>query len=368
MLPVADRRAGARATRGGCTPDATRATLGRRPAACTGSPPSPGWPRRGCSATWSRTSSDGRPRSTVDRVAAGHRRLRGRSRRCWSALAVLASARLGEKVLAELREDFVDRVLALPLSTVERAGTGDLLTRTSRDVDALSAAVRHAVPETLIALVTVVLTVGALLLVGPLLALPCAGRACRCCGSAPAGTCKPGPRRLPARERRLRRHHRRPGRDRRGRPHRRGAAACSGGGIERTDADIARARARAERYTLRLRTVWFPLGGARLRDPGRGDAARRRPVLHPRAGSRWARSPRPRCTSQQLIDPLDRLLMLARRAAGRRRLAGPAARRRRRARRPEPRRRPARPASELRGRRTCATPTARAATCCTAST
>src|SRR3954469_247948 len=38
--------------------------------------------------------------------------------------AVFASARLGERVLAELREDFVDRVLDLPLSTVERAGTG----------------------------------------------------------------------------------------------------------------------------------------------------------------------------------------------------------------------------------------------------
>ena len=49
--------------------------------------------------------------------------------------ATLASARLGERVLAELREDFVDRMLAIPLSTVERAGTGDLLTRTSRDVD-----------------------------------------------------------------------------------------------------------------------------------------------------------------------------------------------------------------------------------------
>ncbi|MGC1213929.1 MAG: ABC transporter ATP-binding protein [Micromonospora sp.] len=87
--------------------------------------------------------------------------------------AHLASARLGERVLAQLREDFVDRVLALPLPTVERAGTGDLLTRTSRDVSALSRTVRFAVPETLIAVVTVVLIVGALVLTGPLLALPC---------------------------------------------------------------------------------------------------------------------------------------------------------------------------------------------------
>src|SRR5215471_16428590 len=37
--------------------------------------------------------------------------------------AYYASTRLGEQVLAELREEFVDRVLGLPLSTVERAGT-----------------------------------------------------------------------------------------------------------------------------------------------------------------------------------------------------------------------------------------------------
>ncbi|HEY9525370.1 MAG TPA: ABC transporter ATP-binding protein [Thermopolyspora sp.] len=85
--------------------------------------------------------------------------------------AVYASARLGEKVLAELREEFVDQVLALPLSTVERAGSGDLITRTSRDVDALSESVRHAIPETLIAIVTGAFIVGALILVGPLLAL-----------------------------------------------------------------------------------------------------------------------------------------------------------------------------------------------------
>ena len=86
--------------------------------------------------------------------------------------AVLASARLGERVLARLREDFVARVLSIPLSTVERAGSGDLLTRTTRDVATLSEAVRFAVPETVIATLTVVLVAGAMALVSPLLALP----------------------------------------------------------------------------------------------------------------------------------------------------------------------------------------------------
>jgi ABC-type multidrug transport system fused ATPase/permease subunit len=86
--------------------------------------------------------------------------------------AVLASAQLGERVLARLREDFIDRVLAIPLSVVERAGSGDLLTRTTRDVDALSKCVRFAVPETMIALITVALVVAALIVVSPLFALP----------------------------------------------------------------------------------------------------------------------------------------------------------------------------------------------------
>ncbi|MDP9319355.1 MAG: ABC transporter transmembrane domain-containing protein, partial [Actinomycetota bacterium] len=73
---------------------------------------------------------------------------------------------LGEKVLADLREDFVEQSLALPVSTVERAGTGDLLTRTSRDIEALGWSVRFAVPETIIALVTTVFAVGACVLVG----------------------------------------------------------------------------------------------------------------------------------------------------------------------------------------------------------
>jgi ABC-type multidrug transport system fused ATPase/permease subunit len=48
--------------------------------------------------------------------------------------ARFVSFALGEKMLAELREDFVENALALPVGVVESAGSGDLLTRTSRDV------------------------------------------------------------------------------------------------------------------------------------------------------------------------------------------------------------------------------------------
>src|SRR4029079_19811297 len=80
---------------------------------------------------------------------------------------------LSERIFADLREDFMRRVLALPLSTVERAGTGDLVSRTTADVDALAGTIRFAVPETLIAAVTTVLTVAAAVWVNPLAALPC---------------------------------------------------------------------------------------------------------------------------------------------------------------------------------------------------
>ncbi|MEH0548481.1 ABC transporter ATP-binding protein [Streptomyces sp. B21-105] len=87
--------------------------------------------------------------------------------------AIRASLRLGEKVLARLREEFIDRALSLPLPLVERIGPGELLTRTTRDVDVLATTVQLAVPDTLVAGATIALTLGALLLTAPVLALPC---------------------------------------------------------------------------------------------------------------------------------------------------------------------------------------------------
>ena len=80
---------------------------------------------------------------------------------------------LGEQVLAELREDFVDNTLALPVGVVEDAGSGDLLTRTSRDVDQLGWSVRMALPEWTIAVITAVVTFIAALSVGWWVAIPC---------------------------------------------------------------------------------------------------------------------------------------------------------------------------------------------------
>lgn len=169
--------------------------------------------------------------------------------------ARLASLVLGERVLAELREEFLHRVVGLPLSTVERAGTGDLLTRSTGDVDGVARVVRYAVPEIVIAVVTVLLTLGAALLVAPLVVLPALvvvpllGLSTRWyLRRAPAGYMR----------------------------ERRAYSAVNSGltetaesgrtvealglqarRIARTDADVAEAWA-AERYTLRLRSAWFP--------------------------------------------------------------------------------------------------------------
>lgn len=78
---------------------------------------------------------------------------------------------LGETVFAELREEFMATVTALPLSTVERAGTGDLVGRTTNDIDRVQHTVRFGIPRVLVAVTTIALTVLAAFLTDPLTAL-----------------------------------------------------------------------------------------------------------------------------------------------------------------------------------------------------
>ncbi len=80
---------------------------------------------------------------------------------------------LGEEVLADLREDFVEHTLDLPLGVVESAGSGDLMTRAGRDVDQLGYSVRFALPDWLIGVVTAALTLVAAVSVGWWVLLPC---------------------------------------------------------------------------------------------------------------------------------------------------------------------------------------------------
>lgn len=77
--------------------------------------------------------------------------------------------RFGERANARLREDFVARTLRLPIGVVERAGTGDLATRSSVDVATVGNAVRQVVPTVLISVIQLLLVVGAAFLLHPLL-------------------------------------------------------------------------------------------------------------------------------------------------------------------------------------------------------
>ncbi|WP_269087298.1 ABC transporter transmembrane domain-containing protein [Ornithinimicrobium sp. CNJ-824] len=87
-------------------------------------------------------------------------------------LAKWLASVLGQDVLAQAREHVVRAVLRLPLGTVESTGTGDLVTRVTRDVASMSRAVRWALPEFVIGVVTLGLTVVAMVVNSWLLALP----------------------------------------------------------------------------------------------------------------------------------------------------------------------------------------------------
>ncbi|WP_024876484.1 ABC transporter ATP-binding protein [Saccharomonospora piscinae] len=73
-------------------------------------------------------------------------------------------SRLGENMLADARERFVAKALALPLAQLERAGSGDLTSRVTNDVTMIARSVREALPELGRSALTIVLTFGGLAL------------------------------------------------------------------------------------------------------------------------------------------------------------------------------------------------------------
>ncbi|MCL2783782.1 MAG: ABC transporter ATP-binding protein/permease, partial [Propionibacteriaceae bacterium] len=103
---------------------------------------------------------------------------------CWMLVLVLVvqgvlyftakslSVLMGQDILASAREHVIRTVLRLPLSRVETASTGDLVTRVTRDVGSMAGAVRWALPVFVIGAIQAVLTVGAIILNSWLLALP----------------------------------------------------------------------------------------------------------------------------------------------------------------------------------------------------
>ncbi len=75
-----------------------------------------------------------------------------------TALGVTLVARVGETVLARLREKVMDRVLHLPAPVLDKVRTGDLLSRVGDDVSSVAAALTEVGPVLLSASLTILLT------------------------------------------------------------------------------------------------------------------------------------------------------------------------------------------------------------------
>ncbi|MGW5331674.1 ABC transporter ATP-binding protein [Streptomyces bauhiniae] len=112
----------------------------------------------------------GRGVGTVDRLA------------LWILLCALAQLvlarwaryvahRFGERTLARVRETFVERLLGLPASVVERAGTGDLTARGTADVATVGTTLRDIGPELLVYAVQALFVLGAVFVLSPWLGL-----------------------------------------------------------------------------------------------------------------------------------------------------------------------------------------------------
>lgn len=67
-------------------------------------------------------------------------------------------ARVGEPALADLRESVMDRALHLDLATVEAAGSGDLVSRVTGDVEVVAEAVSEVLATFAVAALTIALT------------------------------------------------------------------------------------------------------------------------------------------------------------------------------------------------------------------
>ncbi|OLT02116.1 multidrug ABC transporter permease [Pseudonocardia sp. CNS-004] len=79
-----------------------------------------------------------------------------------SGASTYLTSRLGETVLATLRERVVQRALTLPNSVVEKAGKGDLLSRIGDDVNTIGRAVTEVLPKVLSSLLVAVLGIAAM--------------------------------------------------------------------------------------------------------------------------------------------------------------------------------------------------------------
>ncbi|MFF4197125.1 ABC transporter ATP-binding protein [Nonomuraea sp. NPDC001831] len=86
-----------------------------------------------------------------------------------SRYAERTGTRFSERVQEHIRQEFLDRVLALPAATVEHVRTGDLTARGTTDVAVVGYTLRDAAPAVLISALQALFLVAAVFLVDPLL-------------------------------------------------------------------------------------------------------------------------------------------------------------------------------------------------------
>ncbi|GAA4722044.1 ABC transporter transmembrane domain-containing protein [Nocardioides endophyticus] len=79
-----------------------------------------------------------------------------------TALTIVLATRVYHSVLAALREQLVGRAMTLPQHLVERAGTGDLISRSSDDVTAVADAAPAVIPVLTVTTFTIVVSLGGL--------------------------------------------------------------------------------------------------------------------------------------------------------------------------------------------------------------
>ena len=79
-----------------------------------------------------------------------------------TGLSAYLTTRLGEQILADLRERTVQRALTLPTPVLERAGSGDLLARVGSDVAAVNNATSEVLPTMLTSFLLGVLSIAAM--------------------------------------------------------------------------------------------------------------------------------------------------------------------------------------------------------------
>lgn len=88
-----------------------------------------------------------------------------------AAVGMIGASRLLEGMLARMREDMVAAALRLPQSQVERAGTGDLISRAGDDVAEVAEAIPAVVPALTGSFFTIVVTFGGMAVIDPRYAL-----------------------------------------------------------------------------------------------------------------------------------------------------------------------------------------------------